>query len=103
MESRVGTGAMHPAYKHGLSKHPLYFIWNNIVHNCKQINKSRVWDARKIIVCDEWQEFPSFYEWAMENGYKEGLVLKRINFDGDFCPGNCGFKEKKTNGRRIKI
>jgi len=100
MENRVGIGAAHPAYKHGLSKHSLYSIWGNIIRNCKQINRDKAWDARKIIICDKREKFPSFYDWAIKNGYKEGLALKRINSKGDFCPENCGFKEKSWNRRK---
>lgn len=46
---------------------------------------------RGIKVCDEWlKSYPSaFYEWALDNGYKEGLTLDRINNDGNYEPSNC--------------
>lgn len=39
--------------------------------------------------CDEWGYFPTFYEWAMQNGYEIGAWLKREDANSPFNPQNC--------------
>ena len=68
-------------------------------------NKSyRDYGGRGISVCSEWQEsFSSFYEWSINNGYKENLTLDRINFNGNYAPDNCKWstlKEQMNNTRK---
>ncbi len=39
--------------------------------------------------CTEWGYFPTFYEWAMQNGYEAGAWLKREDDNEPFSPQNC--------------
>ncbi|MBQ6024581.1 MAG: hypothetical protein IJL20_03105 [Lachnospiraceae bacterium] len=56
-----------------------------------------------IKVCEEWRNsFRAFYDWAMINGYKEGLVIDRINPEGDYEPDNCQWITASENSKRIK-
>lgn len=45
--------------------------------------------ARGIKVCDEWQTYEPFRDWAKGNGYQENLTIDRINNDGNYEPSNC--------------
>lgn len=45
--------------------------------------------GRGIIVSEEWNHQKDFIKWARENGYKEGLVIDRIDNDGNYEPSNC--------------
>ena len=73
---------------------PLYRTWTNAETRCynpKSVKYAR-YGARGIRMCDEWlHDFPAFYKWANENGYKPGLQIDRINNDGNYCPENCRF------------
>ena len=70
-------------------------------------NKSyKNYGARGIKVCNEWKnDFMSFYNWATENGYKEGLTIDRLNVDKDYSPNNCAWVTQKIqqNNRRDNI
>lgn len=69
----------------------LYGIWSGMKGRCQNPHrpKYKIYGARGISVCDEWQHFRNFYEWAMANGYQEDLTIERNNNDGDYCPENC--------------
>jgi hypothetical protein len=57
--------------------------------------------GRGITVCDEWRNsFTSFRDWALSNGYAEGLSLDRIDYNGNYEPSNCRWvtiKEQENN------
>lgn len=79
-------------YKHGLRKTRLYNTWANMKKRCYNKNDKRYknYGGRGIIMCDEWQnDFMSFYNWAINNGYKENLTIDRIDVNGNYEPNNC--------------
>ena len=78
--------------KHGLWGTRLYIIWGNMVQRCTNSNNNNYpnYGGRGISICDEWRnDFKSFYNWAIANGYSDNLQIDRINNDGDYEPGNC--------------
>lgn len=56
--------------------------------------------AKGIKVCEEWHDRDVFKKWCLENGYKNGFRLDRIDSFKDYCPTNCflGKKNCKING-----
>lgn len=91
---------------HGLSKTPLYRVWNGMVDRCYNENHIgfKNYGGRGIKLCDEWRsDFSSFYNWAIQNGYNKGLQIDRINNDLGYSPTNCRFitQLENSNNRRI--
>jgi len=56
--------------------------------------------GRGIKVCEEWKNsFIPFYEWSMENGYKDHLEIDREEVDGNYEPNNCRWVTRVENLR----
>ena len=96
--------------KHGLRKSRLYGVWFSMNNRCDnpKCKAYKDYGGRGIKVCDEWKKsVNNFYCWAMNNGYKEGLTIDRINNDGNYEPDNCRWstpKEQNVNKRNtIKL
>lgn len=87
------------------SKTSLYNRWLVMRQRCNN-SKSHDYEhygGRGIKVCDEWDDFEAFKEWAMSNGFKEGLVIDRRDNNGNYSPDNCRWVDYSTNefNRRI--
>lgn len=65
-------------------------------------NKAYKWYGGKgIKICDEWLDDPkSFEEWALQNGYSEGLTIDRIDSNKNYSPDNCRWISFIENVRR---
>ena len=91
---------------HGLSKTKIYSVWANIKDRCLNEKAKRFKDygGRGIKVCNDWiDNFQSFFYWAINNGYQEGLSIERKNNDGNYEPDNCKWatsKEQAQNRRK---
>lgn len=83
----------------------LYNIYHNMKQRCN--NAKNIWyknyGARGITVCQEWQDdFMNFYNWAINNGYKDNLTLDRINVNGNYEPDNCRWADKITQQNNMR-
>lgn len=70
----------------------LYRAWYNAISRCTKPSNTNYkrYGGRGIKVCDEWlNDFHAFKNWALSNGYREGLTLDRIDFNKGYSPDNC--------------
>ena len=91
---------------HGLIETRLYRIWADIKSRTLNINTKGFNDygGRGITICDEWKnDVKSFYDWAITNGYLEGLSLDRIDNDGNYCPENCRWTTPTIQARNQRV
>ena len=74
---------------------------------CENHQQFKDYGGRGIIICDEWKnDFNSFYEWALNNGYQDNLTIDRINNNGNYEPENCKWstrKEQSNNQRTNRL
>lgn len=87
--------------KHGDNKTKLYNVWAGMKRRCQNSNTLHYNDygGRGITVCDEWQEYIPFKEWAIATGYKEGLSIERKDVNGNYEPNNCYWIPLKMQGK----
>lgn len=87
---------------HGKRKTRLYRTWAHMKSRCynKNVPAYPDYGGRCIAVCDDWKDdFMSFYDWSMANGYEDTLTIDRINNDGNYEPENCRWADKKQQSR----
>ena len=96
--------------KHGGAKRKneerLYSIWRSMKRRCAN-RKDMNYGGRGISVCDEWQDYQTFKEWAYNNGYddkadKGQCTIDRINNDGNYDPSNCRWVDMVTQANNTR-
>lgn len=83
----------------------LMLAYKNMIGRChKESHQAfKNYGARGIEVCKEWRNSrQEFIDWALGNGFKDGLTLDRSDNDGPYSPANCRWitmKQQQSNRR----
>jgi hypothetical protein len=102
-----GCYAIEVNTSHGLSRHPLYNVWKNIIDRCynPKCKAFKNYGNRGITMYYLWREDVAiFISWAIDNGWVQGLEIDRIDNNAGYFPGNCRFvncSENKLNTRLL--
>lgn len=70
----------------------LYGVWCTMKSRCynKNVKSYNRYGGRGIEVCDLWlNSYENFRDWAITNGYSNGLSIDRIDNDKGYSPDNC--------------
>lgn len=87
---------------HGGTKTKLHKVWISMKSRCLCPTDAvyKDYGGRGITVSKSWQkDFSVFRDWALANGYAEGLHLDRIDNNRGYYPKNCRWVTCKENNR----
>lgn len=95
----------HANAKHGEShghRTRLYTIWCGMRQRCNNPHHhaASLYGGKGVRVCEEWQDYSKFKEWAEANGYADNLCIDRINSNGNYEPQNCRWITASENTAR---
>ena len=99
------------AKTHGLTNTRIYNIWRSMNARCARQTDTnyKKYGKEGVNVCEEWQTFEPFYEWAMANGYRDDLTIDRVDNEKGYCPDNCRWatqreqQNNRRNNRKIEL
>lgn len=76
---------------HGLSKSKIYHVYKSIKQRCYNANSKafKNYGAKGIKLSGGFETFEYFYTWSMNNEYKDGSDIHRLDVDKDYTPNNC--------------
>ncbi len=63
----------------------------------------RYYGGKGVSISPEWATFEAFREWALANGYQEGLSIDRLDRHSDYGPSNCEWITLAENSRRVRL
>ena len=85
---------------HNKSTHPIYNIWKNMLRRCYNAEHKHYhrYGGRGIDVFEPWRDsVETFFNWALTNGWEQGLELDRENNEKGYYPDNCRFVTRRVN------
>ncbi|MGV4923838.1 hypothetical protein K2224_00580 [Streptomyces sp. BHT-5-2] len=87
------------ATTHGDHKSRLYGVWASMKNRCKSTThrSAHRYSLKGITVCEEWQEYLAFRDWALANDYMDGKELDRKDNNLGYSPDNCEWVTKIEN------
>src|SRR5574337_466778 len=90
-------------------KSRLYHTWRNMVVRCRdpRARDFERYGGRGIRVCEEWESYSRFRDWAISSGYRDDLQIDRVDTERGYNPVNCRWvtclenNRNKSNNHRL--
>lgn len=100
----------HGSAQRGKQEH-LYILWGAMKDRATNYNRrdAKHYASKGITLYEDWNNYETFKEWALNNGYSEGMSIDRIDNSKGYCPENCHWiplkeqNKNKTTNRIITI
>lgn len=104
--SRSDSKVTHGGCRFG--KAALYSTWKSMRNRCRD-KSDLYYGAKGVTVCEEWENYSTFRDWAMANGYEDvkgvtrgdRLSIDRIDPSRGYGPGNCRWVTVRENSRMM--
>lgn len=77
-------------------------IFRGMKYRCysQQSRDYPLYGGKGIRIFQDWLISPlSFEDWALANGYRDGLTIDRVDPSKDYCPMNCRWVPLEANAR----
>lgn len=90
--------------RHNESKTRLNNIWRGMINRCTNSNSRayKYYGELGITICEEWNVYENFRDWANNNGYHDNLSIDRIDSNGDYKPSNCRWTNENMQSRNTR-
>ena len=98
------NATLHGDTKRDSKYHQLWDSWRYMCNRCGEYTShsesiKKNYTDKKIKVCEEWQEYLAFKDWALKSGWEPGLSLDRIQNRLGYEPKNCKWVPLKQQGK----
>ena len=79
-------------------------VYHNMRNRCYNENSKdyKNYGGRGIIIEESFSTLDKFFNWAIINGYKEGLEIDRKENEGNYSTLNCRWVTKAENNRNMR-